>query len=114
MYLPNIFAYLDKHLEASMAFDNKMPKIDKKAFHQSDWTESIYDDVEEEIPPNAPKPLGNPVMMTCFVDANHAGDKITRRSQTGFILYLNNAPIDWTQRSRTPVSLQLLGQNLWL
>jgi hypothetical protein len=81
----NIFAYLEKHVEASMAFDDKMPRIDETAFHQSDWTESIYGDVEEEVPPNAPKPLGNPVMMTCFVDANHAGDKVTRRSQTGFI-----------------------------
>jgi hypothetical protein len=86
----NIFAYLDKHVEANMAF---VPTMDESAFHKSDWSKSIYSEVEEEIPPNAPKALGNPVMMTCFVDANHAGDKVTRRSQTGFIIYLNNALI---------------------
>jgi hypothetical protein len=86
----NIFAYLEKHVKANMAFDYKMPRLDNTAFHKSDWSESIYGDLEEEIPSNAPKPLGNPVLMTCFVDANHTGDKVTCRSQTGFIIYLNN------------------------
>jgi hypothetical protein len=105
----NRFAYLEKHVEASMAFDNKMGVIDEMAFHQLDWTESIYCDVEEEIPPNAPKPLGNLVMMTCFVDANHAGDKITRRSQTGFIIYLNNAPIDWFSKKQNTYESSTFG-----
>jgi hypothetical protein len=83
-----------------MAFDDKMPFLDNSAFHKSDWSESIHGEVEEEIPPTAPKLLGNPVIMTCFVDANHAGDKITRRSQTGFIMYLNNAPIDWFSKKQ--------------
>jgi hypothetical protein len=105
----NIFAYLEKHVEVSMAFNDKMPRIDETAFHQSDWTESIYGDVEEEVPPNAPKPLGNPVMMTCFVDANHAGDKITRRSQTGLIIYLNNAPIDWFSKKQNTCESSTFG-----
>jgi hypothetical protein len=105
----NIFAYLEKHVEANMAFDDKMPQIDELAFHRSDWSESIYGEVEEEIPPNAPKPLGSPVMMTCFVDANHAGDKITRRSQTGFIIYLNNAPIDWFSKKQNTCESSTFG-----
>lgn len=36
-----------------------------------------------------------PVMMTCFVDANHAWCPLTQRSQTGVILYINHAPIIW-------------------
>jgi hypothetical protein len=108
----NIFAYLDQHMEANMAFDDKMPN--EMAFHRSDWSESIYGKVEEDIPTRAPKPLGNPVVMTCFVDADHVGDKVTRRSQTGFIIYLNNAPIDCgSPRSRILVNHRLLNRNLW-
>jgi hypothetical protein len=47
--LYNIFAYLDKHVEANMAFDDKIPIIDNTAFHQSDWSESIYGKVEEDF-----------------------------------------------------------------
>ena len=61
--LYNIFAYLSKHGEASMAFDDGMPSINEDAFHRSDWSDSVYGDGEEELPPKMPKPLGNPVVM---------------------------------------------------
>jgi hypothetical protein len=86
----NIFLSLEKRVEANMAFNDKIPRLDETAFHKSDWSESIYGKVEEKMPPNAPQALGNPVMMTCFIDAYHAGDKITRGSQTGFIIYLTH------------------------
>jgi hypothetical protein len=105
----NIFAYLDKHTEATMAFDDKMPRIDESAFHRSDWSESVYGDIEEEIPLKCPTPKGNPVIMTCFVDANHAGDKVTRRSQTGFIIYLNLAPIDWFSKRQNTCESSTFG-----
>jgi hypothetical protein len=50
----SIFAYLDKHVEANMGFNDKVPRIDKTAFHRSDWSESIYGKVEEDIPTRAP------------------------------------------------------------
>ena len=40
-----------------------------------------------------PVPLGNVVHMSCFVDANHAGNKVTRRSHTGVFILLNNTPV---------------------
>jgi hypothetical protein len=105
----NIFAYLSKHGNAPMAFDDAVPNIDESAFHRSDWSDSVYGDVEEELPPRMPKPLGNPVTMTCFVDANHAGDKVTRRSQTGFIIYLNNSPIDWFSKKQNTCESSTFG-----
>ena len=36
-----------------------------------------YPEAKEVIPPNAPKPLGKGVQMTCYMDADHAGDKLT-------------------------------------
>jgi hypothetical protein len=77
VYTIFIFACLEKHAKANMAFDDKMSFLDNLAFHKSDWSESIYGEVEDEIKPTAPKPLGNTVIMTRFVDANHAGNKIT-------------------------------------
>jgi hypothetical protein len=50
----------EAHVEANMAFDDKMPVLDHTVFHKSDWSESICGDIEEEILANAPKPLGHP------------------------------------------------------
>ena len=40
-----------------------------------------------------PKPRGKFVYTHCFVDANHVGNKVTRRSQTGILIFVNKAPI---------------------
>jgi hypothetical protein len=56
----NIFAYLEKHGEANMAFDDKMPFLDGSAFHKSDWSESILWGSRRGNPANCAKTVGNP------------------------------------------------------
>lgn len=63
----------------------------------------------EEIPPNAPEPRGKSVQINGFVDADHAGDRITRQSHTGIILYLNKAPISWFSKRQTTVESSTFG-----
>jgi hypothetical protein len=92
-----------------MVFDPKVIHLDENAFPKTDWKDSIYGKVTEELPPNAPEPLGKPVYMTCFVDANHAGESMTRRSQTGYLIYLNNAPIDWFSKKQNTVESSTFG-----
>ena len=45
------------------------------------------------IPSNMPKRRGNSVSTHCFVDANQAGNKLTRWSQTGILIFVKKAPI---------------------
>ncbi len=68
--LYHVFAYLKNHLDIGLiAYDLKTPFIDKLAFHKGDWT-AFYGDIQEEFPLKMPKPRGNPVTMSVFVDAN--------------------------------------------
>ena len=48
--------------------------------------QSFYGDVEEAKLLNAPKLFGKEVVLRMFVDSDHAGNKVDRRSRTGFIL----------------------------
>ena len=48
----------------------------------------------EAIPPNAPPPRGKVVDLHMFVDSDHAGNKWTRRSRTGFMVYMNMSLIN--------------------
>ena len=59
--------------------------------------------MKEPIPPNAPKPLGLPVVICFFVDADHAGDHLTRRSCTGYVMYLNSAIMNWYSKKQGSV-----------
>ena len=42
-----------------------------------------------------------------LVDSNHAGDQVTRRSRTGFLVYLNKALIYWFLKKQTTIETSL-------
>jgi hypothetical protein len=69
-----------------------MPEVDESVFCHGD-RKDFYGDVIEDNPPNMPVPLGNPIQMSCFVDADHAGNKVTWRLHTGVFILLNNTPV---------------------
>ena len=47
-----------------------------------------------------PEPHGQVFVMREKVDTDHAGDTVTRRSRTGFIIYLNFAVIYWMSKKQ--------------
>ena len=56
-----------------------------------------------------PKPRGEPVTINVFVDADHAGNRITRRSHTGILIYCNLAPIIWYSKRQNTVETSTFG-----
>ena len=111
--LYHIFAYLKNHQDMGrIAYDPKAPSIDEAVFNSdADWTE-FYGDVEEELPVKAPSPRGKPVSIYAFVDANHAGNVITRRSHSGIIIFIQNAPIIWFSKRQNTVESATFGSEL--
>ena len=99
----HMFAYLKKKHNSEMVFDPSEPDIPEAEFQREDWQDTVYADSKETLPSNAPKCRGFGFKIRAFVDSDHAGDSITRRSRTGFIIYLNNAPIYWTSKKQTSV-----------
>ena len=62
-----------------------------------------YHDAVEELPYRMPPPRGRSVVTTGFVDASHAANKKTRRSHTGYVLFVNRAPIIWYSKRQQTV-----------
>ena len=86
-----------------LVYDSKTPEFDDSAFNNNaDW-KYFYGDVEEELPPKMPKPRGNVVRISAFVYANHAGNVVTRRSHSGIIIFVQNAPIIWLSKRHNTV-----------
>ena len=48
----------------------------------------------------------------CFVDSDHAGDKVTRRSQTGILIFCNTAPIMAYSKRQNSVEGSTYGSEL--
>ena len=59
-----------------------------------------------------PQALGEGVNISCFVDADHAGNKITRMSHTGIIIFINSAPIIWYSKRQNTVESSTFGSEL--
>ena len=57
-------------------------------------------ELKEDVPLNMSTPLGNGFKMRVFVDSDHAGDQVTRKSRTGFLVYLNNSFIYWSSKKQ--------------
>ena len=93
-----------------MVFDPSEPVIDEAQFEEKNWTTSdfgLYN--EEKLQVNMPMPRGLGFVMRSFVDTDHAGDSITRRSRIAFLVYLNMAPIYWMSKKQTSVETNTFG-----
>ena len=76
------------------AFDNKS-KID--------WSNTVYGATKEEIPEDAPEPLGKRVTLTHYFDANLMHDVLSGKAVTGCVHLANKTPMMWySKKQATP------------
>ena len=106
-----IFAYLKKYHNSELVFDPSDPAVDLHQFERRDWATSEFGHVQgqEELPRNAPEPCGIGFVMRGNVDADHAGDSVTQRSRTGYMVWLNCALIYWSSKKQTSVESSSFG-----
>ena len=63
----------------------------------------LYHEAEDPILYRIPTPLGNELNINCFVDSNHAGNCSIRCLHSGFMIYVNMAPIIWFSKKQNTV-----------
>ena len=106
-----VFAYLKKYHNTELVYDPSDPVIEPSDFERRDWTASEFGHVDgkEELPPSMPEPRGQGFTIRAKVDADHASDTVTRRSRTGFLVYLNCALVHWWSKKQTSVESSSFG-----
>jgi hypothetical protein len=102
--------WLKKHSRSRVEFDDGYVNWENK-FTDADWSE-FYPDAVEPIPSNAPEARGPEVHVNCFVDADHAGNRITRRSHTGVLIYCSKAPFLWYYKRQNTVENSTFGSEI--
>ena len=104
----HIFGYLKESLRRRLYFDPSHPVISEERFVTYDWVD-FYKDEKEDIPLDMPEPRGREVGIHCFVDASHACDKVTRRSQSGILIFVNKAPVVFYSKRQNSVETSTFG-----
>ena len=104
----HIFGYLKSCPKRKLFFNPQHPSIDERSFNSYDWYD-FYRDVKEAIPEDMPPPRGQSVSTHCFIDADHSGNRVTRRSQTSLLLFVNHDPIVWFSKRQNTVETSTFG-----
>ena len=104
----HIFGYLKRNPKLRIMFDCSDPGIPASRFKKYDW-QDFYKDAKEAIPSNMPEARGRIASVSCFVDADLAGNKVNRRSQTGILIFVNRAPIHWLSKKQPTVETSTFG-----
>ena len=106
----SIFEYLEKFARSWTVMDHDSYEVQWHPFkneispeERANIMKQIYPDAIESFPHNVPVPRGKSVDINVFVDADHAGNRVTRRSHTGILIYINCAPIIWFSKRQNTV-----------
>ena len=104
-----ICGYLAKMKGATIRIRTEEPDYSDIPEFEFDWSTSVYGDPKEEIPKDAPTPLGKHVTLSHFVDANLLHDLISGKSVTGTLHLMNKTPIDWYSKKQATVETATYG-----
>ena len=104
-----MYGYLKKFSSAAIRVRTTQPDLDILPNQDFDWCHTVYGKVEELLPKDAPKPLGQSVTTITYKDANLYHDMLTGRSATGVFHLCNSALIDWYSKRQATVETATFG-----
>ena len=107
--LKRICGYLHKFNQGCIRVRTDEPDFSPLQPKEYDWARSVYGNVREEIPGDAPIPKGKRVILSSYKDANLYHDLMTGRSVTGVLHYINKTPIDWFSKKQATVETATYG-----
>lgn len=107
--LKRIYGYLYKMRHGAIRIRTDTPDFSDLPEKIYDWENSIYKGAEELMPHDCPEPLGKPVVMTTFVDANLYHDLVNGKSVTGILHLFNQTVVDWFSKKQATVETATYG-----
>ena len=69
----------------------------------------FYGNVKEEITNDITEPRGGKLYLRMHVDIYHSGYKVTRRSRTGFLIFVNTSLIQWMSKKQPMIQTSVFG-----
>ena len=98
--LQRIYGYVLKTKHYSTRYRTKEPDYSYLPNVKHDWSYTVYGNVQEIIPNNCPKPLGNQSLLHCLA---------TGASLTASLHFCNQTPTDWYSKKQATVETATYG-----
>ena len=73
---------------------------------------TVYEGAKEQLPHDAPPPLGKPVVTVSYKDANLMHDMLTGKSVTGILHFVNQTPFEWYAKKQSTVETATYGPEM--
>jgi hypothetical protein len=108
-HLKHMYGYLKKFESAAIRVRLLEPDLGERPEQTFDWFRSVYGQVEELLPKDAPKPLGKAITTITYTDANIYHDMLTGRSVTGILHLCNQTLVDWYSKRQATVESATFG-----
>ena len=107
--IKRLYSYLAKMKHATIRIRTEQPDLSGLPDQLFEWEKSVYGEVKELLPEDAPRSLGKEVVTVSYHDANLYHNVITGRSVTGIIHFVNKTPIDWYSKKQSTVETATYG-----
>ena len=104
----HVFVFLCQKYNYRMASDPTYPAINMNDFQECKQ-KNFYGGLKEAIPPDAPEERGKEVDLRGYVESNHAGEKKTMRSRSGFFIFLNTVLIQFFSNKQATIEMSVFG-----
>ena len=107
--MKRVTGYLVRMRQGAIRVRTEQPDYSQLPEDTYDWARSVYGDVREQLPTDAPEPKGKSVVMTAYVDANLYHDLVTGRAVTGILHLVNQTPFEWFSKKQATVEAATYG-----
>ena len=108
----HLFGYLKSHNRARIKMDPADPDYSGFTFIENDWS-GLYAGYEEARDPDTPVPFDDKeLQISIYVDATHASDLDTRRSVTGYVVFLGCTPVTWYSKRQNTIEISTYSSEL--
>ena len=97
--------------DSEIIFDPSYLVIYETDFESESWKDTLYGDGPGVIPTNIPNSRGYGLIICAYVDFDHTGDVITRRSRFGCIIFLNKTPVYWILKKQGGIGTNSFGSD---
>ena len=95
-----IYGYISKFRHFKIRFRVGIPDFVLTEGNSTDWSNTVYGEHSEDLPSDAPKPLGKVVVLSHFYDANLMHDILSGKAVTGILHFANKTPIMWFSKKQ--------------
>jgi len=93
-HIKHVYGYLARNPDGVICVRTNEPDYSDIQDIKYDWECSVYGPISELVPDDVPPPLGKPVIMTTYMDANLYHDLITGCAATGILHLVNSSLLD--------------------